>query len=117
MYVCPGDHLALSEPADALVTGRILATAIGIQCRTLFGQLPHLIRTYKQRKVIQEIPFGELSFFLHSRKGNCDSLLHRDSLGFFKEEGRRREEGGWVERQARELNILEYIGGLGRREW
>ena len=113
MYVCPGDHLALSEPADALVTGRILATAIGIQCRTLFGQLPHLIRTYKQRKVIQKFRLG-VELFLHSRKGNCDSLLHRDSLGFLKEEGRRRGRGGGVGgEQARELNILEDWG----REW
>jgi hypothetical protein len=68
VYVCPGDHLALSEPDDAFVTGSILATAIAVTYRNQFGQLPRLPRTYTQKKAIQKFRQG-VDIFLHSRKG------------------------------------------------
>ncbi|XP_031568280.1 uncharacterized protein LOC116302983 isoform X2 [Actinia tenebrosa] len=68
VYVCPGDHLALSEPEDALVTGSILANTIAVTYRNQFGQISYLARTYKQKKATERFKHG-VQAFLHSRKG------------------------------------------------
>ena len=68
VYICPGDHLALGDPNDGMITGRILAAAIGMRYRALFGRLPRLQRNYKEKKAIQKFRLG-VEVFLHSRKG------------------------------------------------
>jgi len=75
VYMCPGDHLALSEPEDALVTGSILATAIAVAYRRRFGLLKHVQRAYLEKKAIQKFVMG-VEMFLHSKKGT-NSILRK----------------------------------------
>jgi len=68
VYMCPGDHLALNEPEEALVTGSIIATGIGVTYRRRVGLVKYVQRTYIEKKAIQKFLMG-VEMFLHSKKG------------------------------------------------
>ena len=68
VYICPGDHLALSDPDDGAVIGGILATAVGIRYRTLCPVLPGLSTTFKERRAIRKFESG-VNVTLYARKG------------------------------------------------
>lgn len=68
VYICPGDHLALSEPDDGAVVGAILATAVGLRYRALYPSLPRLPTTFKERRAIHKFEAG-IEVLLYSRKG------------------------------------------------
>ena len=68
VYICPGDHLALSEPEDGAVVGQILAAAVGLKYRTLRPTLPRVSTTFKERRSIHKFEDG-VDVLLYSKKG------------------------------------------------
>lgn len=86
VYICPGDHLALSEQEDGAVVGGILATAVGIRYRTLCPSLPRLPTTFRERRAIHKFETG-VDVVLYSRKGKLGKGHKADRICCFQYSG------------------------------
>ena len=71
----------MSESPNAIVTGRILATALAFKCRLLFPEFSKPERTFSQRRAVEKL-CGGVPVFLHSKRGN-DFFSFFNSIVFY----------------------------------